>query len=77
MCREKKVEEELPVNEMYKEIPITATRVSTEQFQQQENWDGKKNNGMDISRDKQSKFHTRTLGLGWEKETLREKLNLF
>ena len=32
---------------------------------------------MDISRDQQEKSQTRKLGYGKEKETLREKLNLF
>ena len=32
---------------------------------------------MDISIDKQEKSHTRRLGYGKEKETLREKLNFF
>ena len=36
-----------------------------------------KNNFMDISRDKQAKSQTRRLGHGQERETLREKLNLF
>ena len=31
---------------------------------------------MDISNDKQAKSHTRRLGHGQERETLREKLNL-
>ena len=37
----------------------------------------KKNDCMDITRDKQVKYHMRKLGYGSERETLREKLNLF
>ena len=37
----------------------------------------KKNNYMDISKSKQVNSHTRRLGHGKERETLREKLNLF
>ena len=35
------------------------------------------NNYMDISSDKQTKSHVKGLRNGYEKETLREKLNLF
>ena len=34
-------------------------------------------NCMDISSDKQAKSHTRKLGQSWEKEAVREKLNIF
>ena len=37
----------------------------------------KKNNFLGISSDKLPKSHTRRLRYGYEKETLREKLNLF
>ena len=38
---------------------------------------GKKNKCMDILSDKPAKCHTRRLGHVYERETLREKLNLF
>ena len=38
---------------------------------------GKKNNCMDISSDKQAKSHTRKFGHCLERKTFREKLNFF
>ena len=41
------------------------------------NYKKKKNNSMDISSNKQAKSHTRRLGHGYKRETLREELNIF
>ena len=42
----------------------------------QKNKMGRKNS-MDISSDKQARSHTRKLGHGWDRETLKEEVNLF
>ena len=62
--------------EKSKERLIIETRNSKWSIEQQlENRNGKKNNCMNISIDKQVKSHMKKIGNG--KETLREKLNLF
>ena len=53
-----------------------ATEEQTEKQQKVENRNGRKNNCMDISSYKPARLDTRS-GYGKEKETSRDKLNLF
>ena len=92
MCLEKREEENLPLLKialinLYDSKTILEIAVEDQkQYRQNEDWqnknnyftkNGKKNNCMVISSDKQAKSYTRKLGYGKGGETFWEKLNLF
>ena len=87
MCREKKEGEYSPAlrstlkrakkDYLDQPVKVIATLDQTENQQKRENKNVRKNNRMDISSDQLTRFPTRKPRYGNERQTSREKLNLF